>query len=118
MNELTDLEICKKISLIELNEQFPEAKSIEFDDRQNCFWVEGIGFTGWPLLEPLTDDALCLQLIDKHDVSINTHFLNPDEKYCYITRSFNRQMFTGEAFSVSEFGLKKAACLAIIESKE
>ena len=33
MNELTDLEICKKISLIELNEQFPKAKSIEFDDR-------------------------------------------------------------------------------------
>ena len=71
MNELTDLEIRKKISLIELNEQFPKAKNIEFDDRQNCFWVEGIGFTGWPLLEPLTDDALCFRLMIKYSDSVS-----------------------------------------------
>ena len=34
MKILTDLEICQQITLIELNEQFPTAKSIEFDDRQ------------------------------------------------------------------------------------
>jgi hypothetical protein len=69
MSKLTDLEMRKLISMIELNEQFPKAKSIEFDESQNCFWVDSIGFTSWPLLDPLTDDALCFKLMIKYDIA-------------------------------------------------
>ena len=74
MSELTDLEIRKEISIILLNEQFPKAKCIEFVDKQNCFWVGSIGFTSWPLLNPLLDDALLDQLIFKYEISISFNF--------------------------------------------
>ena len=115
MNELTDLEICKKISLIELNEQFPRAKSIEFDDRQNCFWVEGVGFTGWPLLEPLTDDALCFKLCFEFGVCIDYDsgdvFIRGGDGFdgCLSVMQFEDGCFES---------LKRSICLAIIKSKE
>ena len=108
MNELTDLQICKRISLIELNEQFPKAKSIEFDDRQNCFWVEGIGFTGWPLLEPLTDDALCFRLMIKYKISLIQH-QNNTAVYCIWDHDEKHATNTMT-------DAKRAICLAIIEA--
>ena len=35
---LEELEIRIQITMIGLKEQFPNASSIEFNDRQNCFW--------------------------------------------------------------------------------
>jgi len=67
---LTDLEIRKAISMIGLVSQFPLAKSIEFDNTQNCYWVENVGFTSWPLLNPLEDDALCFQLMVEHGIEL------------------------------------------------
>ena len=113
--EWTDLEIRQQISLIELNEKFPKAKSIEFDDRQNCFWVEGIGFTGWPLLEPLTDDALCFSLGFKFGVCIDYEsgdvFIRGGDGFdgCLSVIKFEDGCFES---------LKRAVCLAIIKSKE
>jgi hypothetical protein len=107
MNELTDLEICKAISLIELNEQFPKAKSIEFDDRQNCFWLERIGFTSWLLLEPLTDDALCFRMMIKYKIDIN--FSREDNKII---------AWHDEYVEIESTIPNRAICLAIIKSKE
>jgi hypothetical protein len=115
MNELTDLEIRRKIAEIEGAKEtlysyssFNEAKELTavFDSSTHFDY------------NPLTDDALWVQLIDKHNVSINTHFWNPSVKQCYIIRQVEFEMITGKTFSASAFGLKKAACLAIIDSKE
>ena len=70
MTELTDLEIRKFITLLGLKEKFPNAKSIEFDDTQNCFWVDTVGFTSWPLLNPLTDGALCFRFCYEDGITI------------------------------------------------
>ncbi len=72
MKQLTDLEMCKFITILILKEKFSDAKSIEFDENQNCFWVDSVGFTSWPLLNPLTDDALCFQLMVKHKITFES----------------------------------------------
>ena len=111
MSRLTDLEIRKQITLILINDKFPKAASIEYDDRQLCFWVETSGFSSWPLENPLTDDALCFMLMVKYGVTIG-----PCQMY--------KNMFL--AFTYSEYEIKvlpkahessanKAICLAIIE---
>tara|TARA_R110000796_G_scaffold153558_1_gene270112 strand:+ start:346 stop:678 length:333 start_codon:yes stop_codon:yes gene_type:complete len=106
MNKLTDLEIRKEISIILLNEQFPKAKSIEFDDRQNCFWVESIGFTSWPLLNPLLDDALLNQLIFKYEISTSFNF-------CLISMITDKQY---EMNFTDIPSLKRKCLLLIIEA--
>jgi hypothetical protein len=138
MNELTDLEICKRIAEIEGIELF-NSYSIIFDkkalinmymdkgtkwhhaaENEECFFTKVYTNPSQyhkAIYNPLTDDALCLQLIDKYNVSINTHFWNPSVKQCYIIRQVNFEMLTGKTFSINDLGLKKAACLAIIESK-
>jgi hypothetical protein len=114
MNKLTDLEICKRIAKIEgvdANESLMQVGS--------CYIPTGRGLVDENFIQynPITDDALCLRLIDKHNVSINTHFLNPSIKQCYIIRLVGFEMVTGKTFSINDLGLKKAACLAIIDSK-
>ena len=71
MSELTDLEIRKQITLILINDKFPKASSIEYDDRQFCFWVETSGFSSWPLENPLTDDALCFRFCYEDGISVH-----------------------------------------------
>jgi hypothetical protein len=114
MNELTDLEICQRIAEIEGKSYWDNGTGEGL-----CInYIDGNRASKVLHYNPLTDDALWVQLIDKHNVSINTHFWNPSVKQCYIIRQVEFEMITGKTFSVSAFGLKKAACLAIIESKE
>jgi len=119
--ELTDLEICKEISMMELKRQFPEAKTIEFNERQNCFWVEAVGFISWPLLDPLTDDALCFQLMVKYDVKREW------EAYDFIGWNYHcidnknperitERTFFGKGKETADISPNKAICLAIIEA--
>jgi hypothetical protein len=110
MNELTDLEIRKLISIFELNQQFPKAKSIEFDASQNCFWVDSIGFTSWPLLDPLTDDALCFKLMVKHSIRVE-----PENCSAWTD---NDDGYPQYEVIHCKGTINKAICLAIIKSKE
>ena len=68
--ELSDFGICEQITLMRLKAKYPNAKSIEFE-RHNCFWVETVGFSSWPLLNPITDNALNLELRDEYEVEID-----------------------------------------------
>ena len=107
--ELTDLEIRKKITEIELNEGIAKNKPIEFDERQNRYWIESAGFSSYPLIDPLTDDALCFQLMAKYKV------------WCTPlgdTGKWSARMWYGDNYlanAKSEF-INKAICLAIIEA--
>lgn len=113
MSELTDLEIRMTISLIELNKQFPKAKSIEFDKTQNCFWVDSVGFTSWPLLNPLTDDALCFQLMNKYGISLINHENTNDACYAIWAHSNETPHPCSTGMLTNQ---NKAICLAIIEA--
>ena len=110
MSELTDLEIRKQITLMLINDKFPKAASIEYDDRQLCFWVETSGFSSWPLENPLTDDALCFQLMIKHQIDFY-HAVYADET---IRRYEAVNAITGKGFGFSS-SANKVICLAIIE---
>ena len=111
MSKLTDLEIRKEISIILLNEQFPKAKSIEFDERQNCFWVETVGFSSWPLLDPLTDDALNHQLMIKYKIDV----LNPCK---FVNAYVCFKSGNAAKIKATDKNLNKAICLAIIEANK
>jgi hypothetical protein len=65
---------------------------------------------------PLTDDELCFKLMDKYNVSINTHFQNPDTKQAYVTYLKGFRVVTTDTFSINDLGINKAICLAIIEA--
>lgn len=113
MNNLTDLEIHKKITLIELNKAYPKAKNIEWDNSQSCFWVEGVGFSSHPLLKPLTDDALCFKLMVKYDCDLISPYRPNNDTH------WECQIFTedcADAVSVYDDSPNKAICLAIIEA--
>lgn len=119
MSELTDLEIRKQITLILINDKFPKASSIEYDDRQLCFWVETSGFSSWPLENPLTDDALCFMLMVKYDVErvyepydcIGWHYK------CLLTQEklILERTYFGKGEETPDISVNKAICLAIIE---
>lgn len=109
---LTDLEIRKAISMIVLVKQFPLAKSIEFDKIQNCYWVESAGFTSWPLLNPLEDDALCFQLMTRYEISLNYDFKGCTNRYvCFHDKHIATELSRAETAS-------KAVCLAVIKIDE
>jgi hypothetical protein len=111
MNELTDLEICQSIAEI-------EGRVISGVGSLNVFVKCEPSLIGNEQYDPLTDDALWVQLIDKYNVSINTHPWNSSVKQCYIIKQVKSKMIIGQTFSINDLGLKKAACLAIIDSKE
>jgi hypothetical protein len=114
MSKLTDLEICQRIAEIEGKSYWTHGTGEGI-----CMnYIEGKRESRVLYYNPLTDDALCLQLIDKYNVSINTHFWNPSVKQCYIILQVDFEIVTGKTFSINDLGLKKAACLAIINSKE
>ena len=107
MNELTDLEICKRIAEIEklphrleegMNDKFINASTIYGDV---CEY------------NPLTDDALCFQLMVKYDCDlISPYRPNKDTHW-------ECQIFTSDcadAVSIYDDSPNKAICLAIIEA--
>ena len=107
MNKLTDLEICKRIAEIEklphhleegMNDKFINTSTIYGDV---CEY------------NPLTDDALCFQLLKKYNIDLISPYLpNNDTQY-------EAQIFiSGIADVLSEYddSANKAICLAIIEA--
>ena len=110
MDKLTDLEICKRITEIELRRVFPKAKSMEFEKSQACFWVESAGFSSWRLLDPLTDDALCFRLMTQYKISLIQH-QNNTAVYCIWDHDEKHATNTMA-------NPNRAICIAIIQSKD
>jgi hypothetical protein len=108
MSELTDLEIRKRVTEIELNATFINAKSIEYDELQRCYWVETAGFSSYPLLNPLTDDALCFQLMVKYECGVINVAKGVFVTQCKMAHSEANHNTT----------VNKAICLAIIEANK
>ena len=88
MNELTDIEICKKIAEI-----------------------EGVGYlvsNNNRLYNPLTDKALCFDLMIKHNVEVSPTYLGSYIASCYCKKE--QRMVS----RVNQENPQRAICLAII----
>ncbi len=99
---MTDLEICKRIAEVEgliiSNHKVAE----------NDLWVH-IGYTensSVILFNPLTDKALCFDLMVKYQVSIEPQFDGFDLTYAHINCKH----------AVLDENPQRAICLAIIEA--
>lgn len=110
MDNLTDLEIQVEVAKIHLGSKYDIHKN------------EGMGTVGYLPVDcigkltpfnPLTDDALCFQLLKKYNIDlISPYFPNNDTKY-------EAQIFiNGIADALSEYdeNANKAILLAIIEA--
>jgi len=109
MNKLTDLEIRKRIAKIEgiLNPSCDGADiyaNIGDDD-----------LPIWHRYNPLTDDALCFQLMVKYDCDVISPYRPNNDTH------WECQIFTdncADAVSIYDDSPSKAICLAIIEAHE
>ena len=95
MNELTDLEICKRIA--------------EIENKGDCFnWFDTFAIRTEMYAEreeynPLTDDALLNQLIFKYEISISFNF-------CLISMITNKQY----EMNFTDIPSLKRKCLLLI----
>jgi hypothetical protein len=106
MNELTDLQICQRIAEIEGEEV---TIRYEWDKNLRTRLSYGVEFYDrMPEYNPLTDDALCLKFIVKHELSI----INIGEDLFMV----QCKMITVD--TSDSVNINKAICLAIIKSKE
>jgi len=99
MNELTDLQICKRIGEIEsLNGDF----GTHLNGAHGRRYIDG----SFKYYNPLTDDALLNQLIFKYEISISFNF-------CLISMITNKQY---EMNFTDIPSLKRNCLLLIIEA--
>ena len=105
MSELTDLEICKRIA--------------EIENKGDCFnWFNTFAIRTEMYAEreefnPLTDDALCFQLMVKYDCDLISPYRPNNDTH------WECQIFTGnctDVVSIYNDSPNKAICLAIIEA--
>ena len=105
MRELTDLEICKRIA--------------EIENKGDCFsWFNTFAIRTEMYAEreeynPLTDDALCFQLMIKYDCDVISPYRPNNDTH------WECQIFTdncADAVSIYDYSPNKAICLAIIEA--
>lgn len=117
MKELTDLEICKRIAEIngleisEFNGSIVETPKVKVT--MNRYYHElnnevKSAYHKMKQYNPLTDDALCFQLMVKYKVDIE-HFK------CGTVSTYIADSVHGE---VIEINVNKAICLAIIEANK
>ena len=48
-SNLSEREIDILVSILVARSKNPKAKSVEYDETQNCIWVESAGFSSWPI---------------------------------------------------------------------
>ena len=111
---MTDLEIRKLITEIEINETVKNIKSCEFDDIQNCYWVEAVGFLSYPLLNPLTDKALCFDIAEKAELDIEYNIDGVTGLHC-VGNCSGYEVYFGFDTGIC---LQKAICLSYIKKHE
>ena len=110
--ELTDLEICKRIAEI-------EGIKVKYDDNQfygsNYFRCDVHHDLAPVVYRPLTDDALCFQLIIKYDLDVIAPYRKNNET-TWEAQIFSKDYF--DAFQIYDKSLNRAICLAIIEANK
>jgi hypothetical protein len=101
MNELTDLEICKRLAEIEGYKKtgtvWGECVIVSNEDDTTSF-------------NPITDDALCFRLMVKHSVRVE-----PENCSAWTD---NDDGYPQYEVIHCKWTINKAICLAIIKSKE
>lgn len=70
---MDELDMIKAFTLLELQDKYPKAKSIEYDETQHVFWV---GYSSWPLIDAIKDMALNCMARDKYEVEVD--YLNKE----------------------------------------
>jgi hypothetical protein len=100
MNELTDLQICQRIAEIE------GVKLMPYRQGDRTAFSAG----SQTIYNPLTDDALCFQLMIKYKISLIQH-QNNTAVYCIWNHDQKHATNTMT-------NPNRAICLAIIKSKE
>jgi hypothetical protein len=53
-----------------LRARWPDAKSIELDERQKCHWVQHIGFTSWPIEDYCSVPNAYMKLAIEYGITI------------------------------------------------
>jgi hypothetical protein len=106
--ELTDLEICKRIAEIEgLEVATPkEASAREYNDNVCVILPDGKHAGGSFSYNPLTDDALCFQLMVKDKIRLVYEY--DGTWLCFSNDTTNKLLSKSSSPN-------KAACLAKIE---
>lgn len=102
MKELTDLEICKRIAKIDGVVVYRETKDFYGD---NYFRDDTHHDLAPVVYNPLTDDALCFQLMVKYKIKLCWEY---DETWLCYKNGFSILLSKDESPN-------KALCLAIIE---
>ena len=112
---MDDLSICKRIAEIEGNKVVFD----EFNDKQVKILIQtwcdtdSCYFDDYSPYNPLTDDALCFQLMVKYDIDVLSPYRKNGET------KWEAQIFSkdyADAFSIYDESPNKAICLAIIEA--
>lgn len=131
MEELTDLEICKKIAEIEgvkahefrgsivLSEDYNEVVNSVASGRYSPEQVAKL-IARWEY-SPLTDDALCFQLMVKHEVEREYEPYDFIGWNCHSQKDKDPERITertywGEGKETPDISANKAICLAIIKA--
>ena len=106
MSELTDLEVCQKIAEINNDDVTLILKSdTEYETWLYCNESGGE-------YDPLTDDALCFQLMIKYQIDLN-HVMRSD-KTLYGYEAAN-VITPSKGYGFSSSAPHRAICLAIIK---
>lgn len=109
MSDLTDLEICKRIA--EIDGAF---KVVEHGMAIIAFFKVGSGIHTYESsvfgYNPLTDDALCFQLMIKHEVRVLRYYKLGDLEAFYGAER--------DLEEVEDRSPNRAICIAIIEANK
>lgn len=106
MSDLTDLEICKRIAEI-------DGVDYDYNDERVMYWSkEDAPVTTY---NPLTDDALCFQLMVKYKVSVRVSWLGCDN---WEAAANALKIISSPHYGSYANSANKSICLAIIEANK
>lgn len=108
MNELTDLEICKRIAEI-------ESYKTSVTDAKKGIWASIYKNDCYDWFNPLTDDALCFQLMIKYAIEVKPPLKGVQKNTKVVWSVFNGVDDFDNYYLYNE-STNKAICLAIIEA--
>ncbi len=104
MSDLTDLQICKRIAEI-------DGEKVAGVGDENVYIKCQPSLVGNVQYNPLTDDALCFQLMIKYHID----FLNPSK---FVTKYGALESGNASKVCVGDESPNKAICRAIIEAHD
>lgn len=105
MSELTDLEICKRIAEIE------GVRAVELGSESECW----IGDENHDEYNPLTDKALCFDLMVKYEIDVQSPYRPQGETRWEINYWIDAYSDAGVIYDENP---QRAICLAIIAKHE